>query len=89
MPLQERWLTENWPNLNAYVALPAGAAFDYVSGNVYRAPAWMTDNGLEWLGRLLVEPRRLWSRYLIGNPLFFWRLFKLRWRLFRQTAVAE
>jgi len=38
----------------------------------------MTDNGLEWLGRLLIEPRRLWKRYLIGNPLFLWRVLKQR-----------
>jgi len=38
----------------------------------------MTDHGLEWLGRLIIEPRRLWRRYLIGNPLFLWRVLKQR-----------
>jgi len=62
------------------VALTGGAVFDYVSGDLQRAPRWMTDNGMEWLGRLLIEPRRfvlspvvslsnhlpkgLWKRYL-------------------------
>ncbi len=78
MPMQERWLAENLQHLNVHVALPVGAAFDYVSGEVRRAPRWMTDNGLEWLGRLIIEPRRLWKRYLIGNPLFFWRIFLQR-----------
>lgn len=75
MPDQEKWIHENWEGLDIKVALPVGALFDYLSGEVYRAPAWMTDHGLEWLGRLLAEPRRLWKRYLLGNPQFIWRLF--------------
>ncbi|MFQ5576484.1 MAG: WecB/TagA/CpsF family glycosyltransferase, partial [Anaerolineae bacterium] len=42
----------------------------------YRGPKWMTDNGLEWLARLLTEPRRLWKRYLLGNPVFLCRVLK-------------
>jgi N-acetylglucosaminyldiphosphoundecaprenol N-acetyl-beta-D-mannosaminyltransferase len=78
MPLQERWLMENWDRIEANVALTGGAVFDYISGELQRAPRWMTENGLEWLGRLLIEPRRLWRRYLIGNPLFLWRVLKQR-----------
>ena len=78
MPLQERWLAENWPRINANIALTGGAVFDYVSGDLSRAPRWMTDHGLEWLGRLLIEPRRLWKRYLVGNPLFLYRIVKQR-----------
>jgi len=78
MPLQERWLMDNWTRIEAVVALTGGAVFDYVSGELRRAPRWMTHHGLEWLGRLLVEPRRLWQRYLIGNPLFLWRVLKQR-----------
>lgn len=78
MPLQERWLSENWADLNASVTLTGGAVFDYVSGDLRRAPKWMIDNGLEWLGRLLIEPRRLWKRYVVGNPLFLWRVLKQR-----------
>ena len=74
MPIQERWLMENWDRINANIALTGGAVFDYVSGELNRAPRWMTDCGFEWLGRLIIEPRRLWKRYLIGNPLFFWRI---------------
>lgn len=76
MPLQELWLNENWERLNVRVALTGGAVFDYVSGELPRAPQWMNDHGLEWLGRFLIEPKRLWRRYLIGNPLFIWRIFK-------------
>ena len=78
MPLQERWLMENWNRVQANVALTGGAVFDYVSGELRRAPRWMTDHSLEWLGRLLIEPRRLWQRYLVGNPLFIWRVLGQR-----------
>jgi N-acetylglucosaminyldiphosphoundecaprenol N-acetyl-beta-D-mannosaminyltransferase len=78
MPIQERWLCDNWERIDAKVLLTGGAVFDYVSGNLRRAPRWMTDHGLEWLGRLIIEPRRLWKRYLIGNPLFFYRMLKQR-----------
>ena len=78
MPLQERWLSENWAHLHVNVALTGGAVFDYMSGELRRAPRWMTDNGLEWLGRLLIEPQRLWRRYLVGNPLFLGRVVRTR-----------
>ncbi len=85
MPLQEQWLCENWDCLEANIGLTGGAVFDYLSGELQRAPRWMTDNGLEWLGRLLIEPRRLWRRYLVGNPLFLARV--LRARLGHKTAT--
>lgn len=78
MPIQERWLLENWRHIEAPVALPVGAAFDYIAGETQRGPGWMTDHGLEWLSRLVIEPRRLWRRYLIGNPLFLWRVLLQR-----------
>ncbi len=78
MPLQERWLMQNREKLNAGVALMGGAVFDYVSGGLRRGPRLLTDNGLEWLARLLVEPRRLWRRYLVGNPLFLARVLGQR-----------
>jgi len=78
MPLQERWLMENRHRIEAGVALTGGAVFDYVSGELRRGPRFLTDNGLEWLARLLVEPRRLWRRYLLGNPLFLLRVLGQR-----------
>ena len=83
MPIQEKWIMENFERLDVKVFLPVGAAFDYVSGNVRRAPRWMTDHGLEWLGRLIIEPRRLWKRYIIGIPIFFWRVFLQRMGLLK------
>lgn len=74
MPLQERWLADNRVRLDVRVALAGGAVLDYVSGRLARGPRWMTDNGLEWLARLLIEPGRLWRRYLVGNPQFLGRV---------------
>ena len=78
MPLQERWLMRNWERLDAHVALTGGAVFDYVSGELKRGPRVLTDNGFEWLARLLIEPGRLWRRYVIGNPLFLLRVLMQR-----------
>lgn len=89
MPLQERWLLENWAAIEANVALTGGAVFDYLSGELRRAPRWMTDNCLEWLGRLIIEPRRLWKRYLIGNPLFVWRVLKQRLGLLKLESTPD
>lgn len=81
MPLQEKWIIENADKLNARLIMPLGACLDFYVGEVARAPRWMTDHGFEWLGRLLIEPHRLWKRYLIGNPLFIWRVLKQRFGL--------
>ncbi|BAU66619.1 glycosyl transferase, WecB/TagA/CpsF family [Stanieria sp. NIES-3757] len=74
MPLQERWILENIAKINAKVFLPLGACLDFYTETVYRGPQWMTDAGLEWLSRLLTEPKRLWKRYIIGNSLFAYRV---------------
>lgn len=79
MPEQELWVMENRGRLGARVVLTGGAVFDYASGRLRRGPRLLTENGLEWLARLLIEPRRLWRRYLVGNPLFLLRV--LRWRV--------
>ncbi|MBE9212346.1 WecB/TagA/CpsF family glycosyltransferase [Plectonema cf. radiosum LEGE 06105] len=78
MPLQERWIIDNFDQINAKVFLPLGACLDFYTGAVYRGPQWMTNRGLEWLSRLFTEPQRLWQRYFVGNPLFFYRLIKER-----------
>jgi N-acetylglucosaminyldiphosphoundecaprenol N-acetyl-beta-D-mannosaminyltransferase len=69
-PKQERWMGANRERLTASVLLGVGAAFDFHTGRVPQAPRWMMHAGLEWFFRLLQEPRRLWRRYLILNPLF-------------------
>jgi N-acetylglucosaminyldiphosphoundecaprenol N-acetyl-beta-D-mannosaminyltransferase len=85
MPAQERWLLENWHKLDCQVALPIGAGFDYLAGEVRRAPRWMTDHGFEWIGRLWVEPGRLWRRYLLGIPRFLFNVSLQRLGLVRST----
>lgn len=80
MPVQEEWIAANRAAIEARVVLSAGAAFDYVSGSLRRPPRWMTSRGLEWLGRLLIEPRRLAGRYLLGNPAFLARVVRQRMR---------
>jgi N-acetylglucosaminyldiphosphoundecaprenol N-acetyl-beta-D-mannosaminyltransferase len=68
-PKQETWMAEHIGRVNA-VMLGVGAAFDFHAGVKPQAPAWMQNVGLEWLFRLLTEPRRLWKRYLLHNPRF-------------------
>jgi len=70
MPYQEKWVVVHRDRLQARAVLTCGATFDFHSGNVRRAPHWMRRSGLEWLHRLVLEPRRLWRRYLIGNWVF-------------------
>ena len=74
-PKQELWLAEHHHKLNACVCLGVGGLFDFYSGRLPRAPVWMREIGLEWAWRLLQEPDRMWRRYLIGNPLFLYRVW--------------
>lgn len=77
-PLQEKWIVAHRAELNVPVVWAVGALFDFVAGVQPRGPRWMLDHGLEWLYRLVSNPRRLWRRYLIGNPLFLLRVLKQR-----------
>lgn len=65
MPKQEHWILDNLERLSANVILPAGACIDYVAGVIPTPPRWMGRLGLEWLYRLISEPRRLGKRYLV------------------------
>lgn len=69
-PKQERWMASHVGQLESTVLVGVGAAFDFHAGLKSRAPLWMQRSGLEWLFRLLSEPRRLWWRYFKNNPLF-------------------
>ena len=76
-PKQEKWLDEHWAELNIRCHAGAiGAVFDFFAGTVERAPQKWIDLGLEWLYRLLKEPRRTWRRYLVNNPKFCWLVLK-------------
>ena len=78
-PRQELWMAENAGKTHALM-VGVGGAFDVFSGNVKRAPDWMQRCCLEWLFRLLQEPRRLFKRYFVTNTRFLWLLFKERGR---------
>jgi N-acetylglucosaminyldiphosphoundecaprenol N-acetyl-beta-D-mannosaminyltransferase len=69
-PKQETWMADFRRRLDAPVLIGVGAAFDFHAGTVKQAPRWMQPLCLEWLYRLMVEPRRLWRRYLYNNPRF-------------------
>ncbi|MBA4137185.1 MAG: glycosyltransferase [Opitutus sp.] len=77
-PKQEQFMAGAWDKLDASVLIGVGAAFDFHSGRVRQAPRWMQRNGLEWLHRLATEPRRLWKRYLVHNPMFVLRILAQR-----------
>jgi len=77
-PAQERWLDEHLAATGAQIGVGVGAFFDFQTGTVPRAPAWMNRLGVEWVHRLALEPRRMWRRYLIGNPLFILRVLRSR-----------
>lgn len=75
-PKQDYWIAEHFDRLQVSVAIGVGAAFDVVAGNISRSPRWMQNYGLEWLYRLIKEPKRLASRYLVEAPQFIPLIFK-------------
>lgn len=77
-PYQERWIDKWFPRLNCSLVIGVGGLFDFYSGSIKRAPRWLRDIGLEWTYRLLMEPRRMFKRYIIGNPLFINRVKKIQ-----------
>lgn len=82
-PKQEKFICkykDKLPNIKIFLAI--GATLDFEAGNIKRAPKWISESGLEWLYRLLSEPKRLWKRYLVHGPLFFWLVFKQKINLY-------
>jgi N-acetylglucosaminyldiphosphoundecaprenol N-acetyl-beta-D-mannosaminyltransferase len=75
-PKQERWMHQHRFTLDVPVMAGVGAAFDLNTGRLVQAPGWMREGGLEWLFRLLAEPRRLWRRYLVQGPRFVWNVLR-------------
>jgi N-acetylglucosaminyldiphosphoundecaprenol N-acetyl-beta-D-mannosaminyltransferase len=82
-PRQEQWMSEHRGRVGAPVLIGVGAAFDFLSGRKRQAPPWIQRRGLEWLFRLLSEPRRLWRRYVLGYPRF---VVLVAWQAFRQMG---
>jgi N-acetylglucosaminyldiphosphoundecaprenol N-acetyl-beta-D-mannosaminyltransferase len=77
-PKQEKWIYQNKERLNVSFIGAVGAVFDFYVGSVKRSHPWFLKHGLEWLPRLLQEPRRLWDRTFISAPMFFMRVLMQR-----------
>ncbi len=82
-PKQEKWAYENYSNIDAGHICSIGAVFDFYGGTVKRAPLWMINCGMEWLYRLLKEPRRMWRRYIFGNIIFIYYVLNEKINLIR------
>lgn len=79
-PKQEKWILQNRDKINSHITCGIGAVFDFYAGTKHRPPLWMINCGLEWFGRLLSDPKRLWKRYVIYNPVFIWKILKLKFQ---------
>lgn len=86
VPRQELWIARHIDQRHCTLPIAVGALLDFLSGTVPRAPLWMRQLRLEWLFRLVVEPGRLWRRYVVGNPLFLLRV--VRQKLSRRANPA-
>lgn len=76
-PKQEKWAYSHWKELDIHCHCGTiGAVFDFFAGTMERAPLWWQEHSLEWLYRLIKEPKRMWRRYIIGNSLFLWNILK-------------
>ena len=76
-PKQEKWAYSHWNELDIHCHCGTiGAVFDFFAGTAKRAPKWWQEHSLEWLYRLIIEPKRMWRRYIIGNALFLWNVWK-------------
>lgn len=76
-PKQEKWTYSHWDELDIHCHVGTiGAVFDFFAGTVQRAPVWWQEHSLEWLYRLIKEPKRMWRRYIVGNTLFVWYMIK-------------
>ena len=76
MPIQEKWIKENWEKIDAHIFVPGGGCFNFLSGAMPTCPKWLANMGFEWLFRLASEPRRLFVRYVWGNSRFLLDVFK-------------
>jgi exopolysaccharide biosynthesis WecB/TagA/CpsF family protein len=89
-PKQELFICkykDKLPNIKIFLAI--GATLDFEAGNIKRAPKWISELGMEWLYRLLAEPRRLWKRYLVHGPSFFWLVLKQKFNLYVDPFSTE
>lgn len=88
-PFKDVWCERHRDRLGVKLIMGVGGAFDVLAGVVPRAPRWMQAAGLEWAWRLMLEPRRLWRRYLVGNGRFLCLVFRDRFRRGRPASAAR
>lgn len=88
-PKQELWLAKHKHRLNVAVGIGVGGLFDFYAEKVKRAPLWVRQIGMEWICRLSEEPGRMWKRYILGNPLFIYRVLKEILRERAQAALIQ
>jgi N-acetylglucosaminyldiphosphoundecaprenol N-acetyl-beta-D-mannosaminyltransferase len=79
-PKQEKWIYKHKDLYNVPVSIGIGVSFEFIAGMVKRAPVWMRNSGLEWFWRLLIEPQKLWKRYLVNDMQFFKLILKQKLR---------
>lgn len=84
-PVQEKWIHQHKDKIDSNLVIGVGGLFDFYSGDKKRAPMWMRNVGIEWMYRLYLEPGRLWRRYIVGNPLFVYRV--LKWKRKAQSTA--
>lgn len=85
-PKKENFINQWKDHLGVNFVMGVGGTFDVISGKVKRAPLWMQKHGLEWLYRVIQEPRRMWMRYLTTNTKFAWLLIKEKYKQLRSVS---
>ena len=86
-PKKENFINKWQDQLGVNFVMGVGGTFDVVSGTVKRAPKWMQNYGLEWLYRVIQEPRRMWKRYLVTNTKFLFLLMKEKFSTKKNNKV--
>jgi exopolysaccharide biosynthesis WecB/TagA/CpsF family protein len=88
-PKQEEWIAALRSQINSPVIIGLGGCFDFYADRIPRAPLWLREMGLEWTYRLYQEPGRMWKRYIVGNPLFLYRMWRLGKNRLHASVVTQ
>lgn len=88
-PKQEEWIAAKRSQISSPVIIGLGGCFDFYADRIPRAPLWLREMGLEWTYRLYQEPGRMWRRYIVGNPLFLYRMWRLGKNRLHASVVTQ
>lgn len=86
-PMQEAFIDKYKEQLNSSVIIGVGGLFDFYSSNIKRAPMYLRETGFEWVYRMIQEPRRMWKRYILGNPLFIYRVLRYKKQIQKDSLI--